>query len=126
MRMSCNCDRMWVEPMIQVRLCCSSCLSICIHGSLHADEDDDHDTPSLVQSAQEQRAQDMHMYWIYITGMLTNLGSLSLDRIHSMLSMFVQAPHKYECTKDQLAGFLQGQVGVGLLEVRGGVYSLKK
>ena len=30
----------------------------------------------------------MQVYWAYIVGMLTSLGRMKLDRIHSMLKMF--------------------------------------
>eukprot|EP00124_Ichthyophonus_hoferi_P003368 Ihof_evm4s288 gene=Ihof_evmTU4s288 len=35
-----------------------------------------------------QKNDDMQMYMQFITGMLTNLGSLPVERIHAMLSMF--------------------------------------
>jgi len=44
----------------------------------------------------------MKVFWSYIVGMLTNLGPLPPDRIHSMLSMFVQGETKYEESLEDL------------------------
>ena len=67
----------------------------------------------------------MQVYWSYINGMLTNLGSLPLARIQMMLSMFVQAPNKYDRTEQELEAFLAMKVREDTLELTGGVYKLK-
>ncbi|KAF8899488.1 hypothetical protein CPB84DRAFT_1780406 [Gymnopilus junonius] len=59
------------------------------------------DVPSL-SAAQLQQAEQMRVYWKFIEGMLTNLGSLRLDRIQSMLN----SPG-YDKTTEQLAAFLE-------------------
>lgn len=42
----------------------------------------------------------MQVYWAYIVGMLTSLGKMKLDRIHSMLKMFaVQSTGEKECSQ---------------------------
>jgi len=52
---------------------------------------------------QQHQAEQMRVYWKFIEGMLTNLGSLSLDRIQGMLKL---APG-YDRTIDQLASFME-------------------
>jgi len=64
---------------------------------------------------------------VFIVGMLTNLGVLPLERIHSMLSMFVLAPNAYNRTEDELRNFLAEEVRKGKLEFvkgEGGGYKL--
>ena len=39
-------------------------------------------------SRQDQREAELSVFWSYITGMLTNLDSLPIDRIHQMLRIF--------------------------------------
>ncbi|CAM9148681.1 unnamed protein product [Lampetra fluviatilis] len=39
-------------------------------------------------SQADQKEEEMQVFWTYIQGMLTNLETLSLERIHSMLKMF--------------------------------------
>ena len=53
---------------------------------------------------------------IFIVGMLTNLGVLPLERIHSMLSMFVPSLNAYNCTEEALQNFLSEEVKKGKLE----------
>jgi anaphase-promoting complex subunit 2 len=94
--------------------------------------------PSNVQSAEEQQESEMQMYWyeplgdwadrrVFIVGMLTNLGVLPLERIHSMLSMFVPPPNAYNRTEEELRNFLAEEVRKGKLEFvkgEGGGYKL--
>ncbi|KAJ6485260.1 hypothetical protein DFH09DRAFT_1252884 [Mycena vulgaris] len=56
-----------------------------------------------VTAAQQQQADQMRLYWKFIEGMLTNLGSLPLDRIQTMLRF---APG-YDQTVEQLASFME-------------------
>lgn len=64
---------------------------------------------------------DMSVFWNFIVGMLTNVGSLEIDRIHSMLGMF--APN-YDRTVTQLASFMGTRMREGLVEMKGGMYKL--
>ncbi|KAL3775269.1 hypothetical protein ACHAW5_010907 [Stephanodiscus triporus] len=71
--------------------------------SFHDDEDQER---AVSIGAHEE--EEMKVYESYIFGMLTNLGQLPLDRIHSMLKTFVAgSDHKYDKTPQQLAVFLQ-------------------
>ncbi len=59
----------------------------------------------------------------FILGMLTNLGEQSLDKIHSMMSNFVD---DYDKTTVQLATFLERLAQQEKIESSGGMYSLKQ
>lgn len=59
--------------------------------------------------------------------MLTNLGVLPVERIQSMLLMFVTAPNAYNRTEEELRTFLAEEVKKGRLEFvkgEGGGYKL--
>lgn len=72
--------------------------------SFQHDDDDQERVVSIGAHAEEE----MLVYESYIFGMLTNLGQLPLERIHSMLKTFVAgSDHKYDKTPQQLAVFLQ-------------------
>jgi anaphase-promoting complex subunit 2 len=91
---------------------------------------------SNVQSTAEQAESEMQIYWYgwymtntrtFIVGMLTNLGVLPVERIQSMLSMFIPAPNAYNRTEDELRDFLTEEVKKGRLEFikgEGGGYKL--
>jgi len=90
---------------------------------MEEDEDDQ------VMSAKEaQEAEEMKVYESYIVGMLSNLGELSLDRIHNMLKMFVTgSDHKYDKTPQELSSFLQYLCKEDKLEFSAdGMYKLLK
>ena len=95
--------------------------------------------PSNVQSTAEQAESEMQVYWYhpptkfradsrtFIVGMLTNLGVLPVERIQSMLQMFVPPPNPYNRTEEELRTFLSEEVKKGKLEVvkgEGGGYKL--
>ncbi|KAG6827929.1 hypothetical protein H0H92_009907 [Tricholoma furcatifolium] len=75
--------------------------------------------PPIV-SVQQQQAEQMRMYWKFIEGMLTNLGTLPLDRIQSMLKY---APG-YDRTIEQLAAFMEAARREGLVTGRDGQWRL--
>ncbi|TFK95789.1 ubiquitin-protein ligase [Pterulicium gracile] len=77
--------------------------------------------PPIV-SSQEQEMAQIQVYWKFIEGMLTNLGPMSLDRVHGMLKL---APD-YDRTMDQLAGLLEAARREGMLVVRDGLWRLNK
>ncbi|RVW84122.1 Anaphase-promoting complex subunit 2 [Vitis vinifera] len=62
----------------------------------------------------------------FIMGMLTNFGSMALDRIHNTLKMFCLADPPYDKSLQQLQSFLSGLVSEEKLEIRDGMYFLKK
>ncbi|KAK3001753.1 hypothetical protein RJ639_020480 [Escallonia herrerae] len=65
-------------------------------------------------------------YRKFITGMLTNFGSMALDRIHNTLKMFCVADPSYDKSLQQLQSFLSGLVMEEKLELRDEMYFLKK
>eukprot|EP00123_Amoebidium_parasiticum_P006824 comp17682_c0_seq1/m.17518 comp17682_c0_seq1/g.17518 ORF comp17682_c0_seq1/g.17518 comp17682_c0_seq1/m.17518 type:complete len:752 (-) comp17682_c0_seq1:314-2569(-) len=73
--------------------------------------------------AGKQRNEDMQMYMQFITGMLTNLGSLPADRIHTMLGMFAGGSLP---SQQQLKSYLDQQVANDVLEYSMGEYRLKQ
>ncbi|KAJ7604032.1 hypothetical protein FB45DRAFT_958198 [Roridomyces roridus] len=75
-----------------------------------------------MSAAQQQQADQMRLYWKFIEGMLTNLGSLPLDRIQTMLRF---APG-YDKTPEQLAGFMEAARREGLVVGRDGMWKLNR
>lgn len=77
-------------------------------------------------SSSKKAAEEMMVYWQYIVGMLTNLGSLPADKIHSFLVMFVPKDDPYVKTKQELEQFLHHMVDEEKLVESEGNFSLKK
>ncbi|KAH0831967.1 hypothetical protein J3R83DRAFT_12856 [Lanmaoa asiatica] len=75
-----------------------------------------------MMSVQQQQAEQMKVYWKFIEGMLTNLGSLPLDRIQTMLRL---APG-YDRTIEQLGSFMEAAKREGLATVKDGMWRLGK
>ncbi|KAI6044752.1 hypothetical protein EDC04DRAFT_2932165 [Pisolithus marmoratus] len=75
-----------------------------------------------VISVQQQQAEQMRVYWKFIEGMLTNLGSLGLDRIQAMLKLAAG----YDRTIEQLASFMEAAKREGLVTVKDGLWKLGK
>ncbi|KAJ2158963.1 Anaphase-promoting complex subunit 2 [Coemansia sp. RSA 552] len=72
--------------------------------------------------AEDARTEALRMNFNYIVGMLTNFGPLPLDRILSMLSMFVPGD---TTTPEELRAFLALMVREDKLDMTGGMYKLK-
>ncbi|XP_024029437.1 anaphase-promoting complex subunit 2 [Morus notabilis] len=79
-----------------------------------------------VASVEDQLRKEMTVYEKFIMGMLTNFGNMALDRIHNTLKMFCVADPSYDKSLQQLQSFLSGLVAEEKLELRDGMYSLKK
>ncbi|KAL2598055.1 hypothetical protein AAZV13_11G200000 [Glycine max] len=79
-----------------------------------------------VASVENQLRKEMTVYEKFILGMLTNFGSMALDRIHNTLKMFCIADPPYDKSLQQLQSFLSGLVSEEKLELRDGMYFLKK
>ncbi|KLO14760.1 Cullin [Schizopora paradoxa] len=75
-----------------------------------------------VMSAQQQEAEQMRVYWKFIEGMLTNLGTLPLDRIQTMLRF---APG-YSRSIEQLGVFMEAARREGLVVNTNGLWKLSK
>ena len=98
----------------------SSNLMIC-------DDDNDEDLESHMKSTLEKREQELQMFWSYVVGMLTNLDSLPIDRIHQMLKMFASTGSVItDFNMQELRQFLDRKVQERLLEYHNENYSLAK
>ncbi|XP_029730420.2 anaphase-promoting complex subunit 2 [Aedes albopictus] len=84
---------------------------------------EDDDTECAMESASDQREEELQVFWSYIEAMLTNLDSLPLERIHQMLKMFAS---QVEFTQEELKKILQRKVREHKLVYTGGVYQLPK
>jgi len=93
------------------------------HGEGSQEEED-----SVTASSADQREEQLGMFWSYITGMLTNLESLPLERIHQMLRIFAMqpGPSAAECDLMELREFLDIKVRQHKLAFSGGHYRLPK
>lgn len=88
---------------------------------------EDEEMESALASAHEQREGELQVFWSYIVGMLTNLDSMPLERIHQMLKMFAsQGPTAVECSQQELRHFLDRKVREHQLLFSGGLYKLPK
>lgn len=87
----------------------------------------DEEAESVMASAKDQREEELGVFWSYIVGMLTNLESMPLDRIHQMLKMFAtQGPNSIDCSQVELQTFLDRKVREHQLLFSGGLYRLPK
>ncbi|KAK2636171.1 hypothetical protein Ddye_030963 [Dipteronia dyeriana] len=86
----------------------------------------DEEGERCVASIEDQIRIEMTIYEKFIMGMLTNFGSMALDRIHNTLKMFCVADPTYDKSLQQLQSFLSGLVSEEKLELRDGMYFLKK
>jgi len=50
--------------------------------------DPDDEVEPATATAQDLREEELNTYWAYVEGMLRNLESMTIERIHSMLKMF--------------------------------------
>ncbi|XP_076655702.1 anaphase promoting complex subunit morula [Halictus rubicundus] len=88
---------------------------------------EDEEVESVMASASDQREEELQVFWSYIVGMLTNLDSMPLERIHQMLKMFAsQGPGAMECGLPELRQFLDKKVREHQLLFSGGLYRLPK
>lgn len=96
------------------------------HAQSHQHDCDDDETESAMASASDQREEELQVFWSYIVGMLTNLDSLPLERIHQMLKMFASHGPGIEVSQEELKNFLQRKVREHALVFSAGVYQLPK
>uniref|UniRef100_M4BJY1 Anaphase-promoting complex subunit 2 C-terminal domain-containing protein n=1 Tax=Hyaloperonospora arabidopsidis (strain Emoy2) TaxID=559515 RepID=M4BJY1_HYAAE len=76
-------------------------------------------------SSDAQAEMDLKVLENYIVGMLSNFGSLSIQRIHNMLSTFARSgAQPYTKTISGLSGILGKLVTTGKLELVGDQYQL--
>ncbi len=91
-------------------------------------DDDDHD--GVVKPSKDRMEEDMKIYWSYVSNMLLNLESASLESIFRMLQMFITAGSASgaaavsEYGIDAIRGFLDRKVREQELLFVGGCYKL--
>lgn len=86
----------------------------------------DEDGDSSVATLEDQLHKEKIVFEKFISGMLTNYGSMALDRIDNVLKMFCVADTPYDKSLEQLQTLLSGLVAEEKLEFRDGMYFLKK
>lgn len=84
------------------------------------------ETESVLTSPQDQKEEEQQTIWSYIVGMLTNLDSLPIDRIHSMLKMFAMQGPGSQYTLTELKVLLDRKVKEQKLAYANGMYRLVK
>jgi anaphase-promoting complex subunit 2 len=87
---------------------------------------EDYESESAMASAQDQREEELQTFWSYILGMLMNLDTLPLERIHQMLKMFAFQGPTIECNLQELKVFLDRKVREHQLIYSNGLYRLPK
>lgn len=87
---------------------------------------EDFESESVMASAQDQREEELQTFWSYILGMLMNLDTLPLERIHQMLKMFAFQGPTIECSLQELKIFLDRKVREHQLIYSNGLYRLPK
>ncbi|GFS60495.1 anaphase-promoting complex subunit 2 [Trichonephila inaurata madagascariensis] len=82
---------------------------------------------SVTASSQDMKEEELQTFWSFIVGMLTNMESLPLERIHSMLRMFaVQGTSTNECSIHDMRQFLEKKVRDRQLVYTAGMFKLPK
>ncbi|XP_070811930.1 anaphase-promoting complex subunit 2 [Pituophis catenifer annectens] len=90
-------------------------------------DSDEEGEDSAMASQADQKEEELQVFWTYIQAMLTNLECLSVERIHSMLKIFVMTgPIVTEIDIQELQAFLQKKVRDQQLSYFEGVYRLPK
>ncbi|KRT84695.1 hypothetical protein AMK59_845 [Oryctes borbonicus] len=84
------------------------------------------ESESAMASTQDQREEELQTFWSYVTGMLMNLDSLPLERIHQVLKMFAFQGPTTECSLQELKHFLDRKVREHQLVYSNGFYKLPK
>jgi anaphase-promoting complex subunit 2 len=89
-------------------------------------DDEDDASESAAAMARERRDEEFNVIWSYVIGMLTNLESLPLDRIHTMIRMFAMHGPGSQISLSELRAFLERKVKDQKLVCVSGVYRLPK
>lgn len=103
---------------------------LCEEGSAQPTETHAHvvieESEEVMVSSTDQREEELQVFWNYIVGMLTNLDSMSLERIHQMLKLFASQAPGFEFSIEELKAFLQKKVREHKLNYVHGAYHLPK
>ncbi|CAH8300618.1 unnamed protein product [Eruca vesicaria subsp. sativa] len=85
----------------------------------------DEESERSIAYVEDQLRKETTIYKNFIMGMLTN-GSMALEQIHNRLKMLCVADPAYDKSLQQLQSLLSGLVAEEKLELRHGMYLLKK
>lgn len=77
-------------------------------------------------SIKEDPKEEMKAFWPYIVGMLTNLGAVNADKIHSFLKILVPSESPYTKSIVDLKQYLDLMVEEEKLMLVGETYKLVK
>eukprot|EP00049_Salpingoeca_infusionum_P006080 m.101069 g.101069 ORF g.101069 m.101069 type:complete len:684 (+) comp13191_c0_seq1:121-2172(+) len=72
----------------------------------------------------EELEERMKAVWMFVNGMLQNNPRLSIDRIYSLLNMFMVGDNAFKGTQEELKRYLDMQVRAGALATEAGEYKL--
>ncbi|KAJ2861429.1 Anaphase-promoting complex subunit 2 [Coemansia aciculifera] len=86
------------------------------------DDDDEGDASGGAAGASNARTEALRVHFNFVEGILRNFGPLPLDRILSMLGMFMPGENT---TAEELRSFLALMAREDKLEMAGGLYKLK-
>ncbi|ORX85316.1 hypothetical protein BCR32DRAFT_96230 [Anaeromyces robustus] len=75
------------------------------------------------QSSKGQDTDQMRIYWTFISNMITNLGGMTIERIHQMLQVCLP---NYKSQIEQLRSFLELMIHENKLDLNDDVYTIKK
>jgi len=89
-------------------------------------DDEEDASESAANIARERRDEELNVIWSYVIGMLTNLESLPLDRIHTMIRMFAMHGPGSQISQSELRTFLEHKVKEQKLLCVSGLYRLPK
>ncbi|ORX50309.1 hypothetical protein BCR36DRAFT_58206 [Piromyces finnis] len=81
------------------------------------------DEINTIQDSKDQQMEKMRIYWTFISNMVTNLGGMTIERIHQMLQVCLS---DYKSQLKQLESFLELMVQENKLELNGDIYTIKK
>ena len=84
---------------------------------------EENDESSTLQDGKDRKLEKMRIYWTFISNMVTNLGGMTIERIHQMLQVCLP---DYKSHLEQLASFLELLVQENKLELNGDIYTIKK
>uniref|UniRef100_A0A7S3MFL3 Anaphase-promoting complex subunit 2 C-terminal domain-containing protein n=1 Tax=Spumella elongata TaxID=89044 RepID=A0A7S3MFL3_9STRA len=82
----------------------------------------------LTSAASAQQKSALVQIEGYVKGLLTSHGTMSLERLHSMLKMITSSSSgsdaQFDMSLQQLRAYLQGLVDIGKIEYLEGVYAM--
>jgi len=110
----------WLQQKVLVKCKGGYCVAQSIERGEEVVEMEEEEEEGLEDEAEKEKVANIEGY---ISGMLTNLGALPLDRIINMLKMFAEGE---VMTEESVRKVLRGMKEKELVEDNGGVWSKVK